>query len=95
MVRRRMAAMADKKRLEFRVVFDNVDLPEEVAHRINAAVQQAALAELAAIDLEGDLQVSRAWRRPWPGPWGIIFRPLSDEALRRAGLPTVADLDAE
>jgi hypothetical protein len=84
-----MATMA--KRHEFRVVIENVDLPEEVVGRINQAVQKAALGELATVDLEGDLRVSRPWGRRPPWIWGIWFDRLSEDELKRAGLAAPRD----
>lgn len=43
------------RRQEFRITLDGVDLSSDTVDRISQAIQRAALAELATVDVNGDL----------------------------------------
>ncbi|MBV8216663.1 MAG: hypothetical protein JOZ08_25885 [Verrucomicrobia bacterium] len=72
---------------EFKVVIDGFDLPDELASRINKAVQRAVLEELASADLGGkdvvftpvmgqmlSEDVAKAMREPGGSTGGIWIR---------------------
>jgi hypothetical protein len=62
---------------EFRVELDGLDLSEDQAQRISSGVQRLVLAELADVDLKGDLYAFI--RDPeWLGIW---LRRLSPDGL--------------
>ncbi len=52
----------------FRVDFAGAKLSPAAQQRLAAAIEKATLAELAAIDLKGDWQISRI-RKEWVGIW--------------------------
>lgn len=52
---------------EFRVVLEGLKLPDESIERINRSIQKAITAELANLDLKGDLQFHIP--RDWIGLW--------------------------
>ncbi|MFN2628234.1 MAG: hypothetical protein ABR569_06310 [Gaiellaceae bacterium] len=62
---------------EFRVVIEGIELGTEHAHRINRAVQSAALQELAELEIEVDFGVwipRKEWLGIWVGPLNQIER---------------------
>jgi len=84
--------MAQRRaRHEFRVVIDGADLSQDAVQRINAAVQKAALTELATVDLAGDYRFRLPLPHPQPPWWGLWLQRLSKEQLDRAGLETPAE----
>jgi hypothetical protein len=79
----------EKTRHEFRVIIDGVDLDQDVQERMNAAIQKAAVTELASVDLRGDFRLRFPFplkRPPWL--WGIWIDPISQEQLDLAGIET-------
>ena len=71
-----MAHTVDGSRFEVR--FEGLKLPAEVEGRIANAIQRAALAELANVDLrvKGASQVGVNLIPGWPETAGIIIRPI-------------------
>ena len=60
--------MAAKKSNEFRVSLGNVNVPPEIADRIERAVRRAALDVIAGLDLSEekvDFHISPEWRGIW------------------------------
>lgn len=75
-------------RHEFKVMISGLELTDEVVESVNAAIQKAAIAELARIDLGGDFRVRfpGGIRRPeWLGLW--LERVRADQ-LEKAGFET-------
>jgi len=74
--------MAAGKRLEFKVVFDGIELDERARTRLASAVQEAVLKAIIDIPWAGGGPIVR-FPRPWPG---IILGPVLDEAqIERLG----------
>lgn len=61
-----MAAI-DRKANEFKVDLGNVALSGEVANRLNATIQRAALDFLADLDLSDEIKIK--FPREWYGIW--------------------------
>jgi hypothetical protein len=68
MVRGAGKAKSRKAGSSFRVEFAGAKLSPAAQKRLAAAIEKATLAELAAIDLRGDWQISRI-RKEWLGIW--------------------------
>ena len=85
---------SERARHEFRVVVNDIELPDEVLQRINEAVQKAAVSELARVDLGGDFHVRfPRFPRPPGSTWGIWIDPISNDELDRAGLKTPSEFE--
>lgn len=80
-------ASADKRH-EFRVVVDGVELSAETQSRVNAAIQKAAMAELAGLDFGGDFRFRFPGGPIRPLWWGIWIERVLPEQLERGGIET-------
>lgn len=86
-----------RSRQEFRVVLDGVELSEEAAERVNAAVQRAAMAALADVDTQGDLRVFLPpWKERFPfgRTVGIMIERIEREQLEAGGFTEPAEFRA-
>jgi len=68
MVRRTGKTKSRKAGSSFRVEFAGARLSPAAQKRLASAIEKATLAELPAIDLRGDWQISRI-RKEWLGIW--------------------------
>jgi hypothetical protein len=66
--------MPDAKSSEFIVKFDGIKLPEDVEHRIAAAIQSAAFNELARLDLAPTATPLFPNKKFWYGLWVMLHR---------------------
>lgn len=80
-----------RKRHQFTVVIDGVDLNDEVLQRVNGAIQKAAVTALADIDLQGDFRFVFP-RFPRPIWWGLWLDRIRPDQLEKGGFPSVEEL---
>jgi hypothetical protein len=80
--------MPDSKSSEFIVRFDGIKLPEDAENRIAVAIQSAAFAELAKLDLASKVAPIIPNRKFWYGIWIMLQKNALKDNFKVPGVQT-------